>query len=62
MPKCKITVSKRDVHQDLIDEYMVPGAATVPCPHFTEGQEFFVEAGEGPGDDFCCSYLRSLFN
>ncbi len=59
MPKCKITVLKRLVHQDLVDEYMEPGAVTRPCPHFTEGQEFIVD--DHPGQDFCDAAWNDIY-
>ena len=59
MRKCKITVLKRMVHQDLVDEYMEPGAATLPCPHFTEGQEFIVD--DQPGQGFCDAAWNDIY-
>lgn len=64
MSKCKITVLKRIVHQDLIDEFMEPGAATVPCPHFIEGQEFIVDdypVGDYPGEGFCDAAWNDIY-
>ena len=59
MRKCKITVLKRIVHQDLVDAYMEPGAATLPCPHFVEGQEFVVQ--DQPGPDFCDAAWNDIY-
>jgi len=59
MPKCKITVLKRLVHQDLVDKYMEPGAATLPCPCFTQGQEFIVDGQ--PGEDFCNAAWNDIY-
>jgi uncharacterized repeat protein (TIGR04076 family) len=47
----KITVLKKMANPDLAEQYNQPGAK-LPCPHFTEGQEFTVEYGEMP-EDFC---------
>ena len=51
MATFKITVSRKMANQDLAEGYCEPGA-TVPCPHFTEGQEFIVEYGKQP-EGFC---------
>ena len=51
MATFKITVLRRMANQDLAEAYCVPGAA-LPCPRFTEGQEFIVEYGRPP-EDFC---------
>jgi uncharacterized repeat protein (TIGR04076 family) len=59
MPKCRITVLKRIVHQDLVDAYMEPGAATLPCPWFVEGQEFIV--GDDPVPDFCNAAWNDIY-
>ena len=57
--KCKITVLKRLVRQDLVDAYMEPGTVTQPCPHFTEGQEFIVDGDPGP--DFCNAAWNDIY-
>ncbi len=47
MPRCKITVLKRTINQDLIDEYLEDAYRDVgPCESFTEGQEFVLESPE----------------
>lgn len=51
MATFKITVLKRMANQDLAEKYCEPGAM-LPCPHFTEGQEFIVEYGRQP-EGFC---------
>ena len=51
MASFKITVLKTMSNQELADEYCEPGAA-LPCPRFTEGQEFIVEYGRQP-EGFC---------
>lgn len=53
MPKCKITVLKRTVHQDLIAEYLEEEHKDHGlCELFKEGQEFVVDPTAVP-DDFC---------
>ena len=53
MPKCKITILKRTVNQDLIDEYLDDeyknhGA----CECFHDGQEFVIDPSSMP-EEFC---------
>ena len=53
MPKCKITVLKRTLNQDLIDEYMEDTYKDHgPCQCFEDGQLFFIDPSEAP-QDFC---------
>jgi uncharacterized repeat protein (TIGR04076 family) len=59
MHKVKITVLRRIVHQDLIDEYMEPGVVTRPCPHFVDGQEFIVE--DHPDESFCNAAWNDIY-
>ena len=40
--KCKITVLRKDYHQDLADQYL-SNPAVGPCSVFREGQEFIVD-------------------
>ena len=40
--KCKITVLRKDYHQDLADQYL-SNPQVGPCSVFREGQEFFVD-------------------
>ena len=51
MPACKITVLKRVLNQDLADQYC--RSEVTPCSTFSEGQEFIVEYGDLPPDEFC---------
>jgi uncharacterized repeat protein (TIGR04076 family) len=51
--KCKITVLKRTVNQDLIDEYAVSKKDFVACDQFSDGQEFIVEQPFSAPDGFC---------
>ena len=44
MPKCKITVLKRTLNQDLIDEYLEDAYKDHgPCQCFEDGQIFIIE-------------------
>ena len=51
MAKVKITVIRRMANQELVDAFC-EADVTVPCPHFTEGQEFIVEGVNQP-EGFC---------
>ncbi len=42
MPKCKITVLKKELYEDLQAQYLADPASG-KCPYFEEGQEFLVE-------------------
>jgi uncharacterized repeat protein (TIGR04076 family) len=55
MSRCKITILKRTLHQDLIDAYKTPEAAAQfgACPLFHEGQEFIVDSPWSPPALFC---------
>jgi len=56
IPKCKITVIKRTINQDLIDEYLDRDASKNlgPCERFVDAQEFIVDgySAEVP-EGFC---------
>jgi uncharacterized repeat protein (TIGR04076 family) len=53
MRTCKITVLKRTLHQDLIDEYLDDENRGVGlCERFREGQEFVIDPTTVP-QDFC---------
>ena len=44
MPKCKITVLKKTMHQDLIGEYLEDSYQGMgPCECFEEGEEFVID-------------------
>jgi uncharacterized repeat protein (TIGR04076 family) len=48
LPRCKITVLKRPVHQDLIDEYLDEAYRSIGfCERFEDDQEFVVRPDEG---------------
>jgi len=54
-PKCKITVLKRTVNQDLADAYLDledPGGFG-PCERFKDGQEFVIERPFDMPENFC---------
>lgn len=55
MAKCRITVLKRTVHRDLIDEYWKEGIAVQsgPCERFEDGQEFTLDDTLAPPAGFC---------
>jgi phosphoglycolate phosphatase len=52
--KCKITVIKRTVNQDLIDAYMTDSMKNnQPCSTFQEGDVFFVTSEFSMPENFC---------
>ena len=56
MPKCKITVVKRAINQDLIDEYLDDEYQNIGlCDCFCEGQEIMIEDYTVVPEDFCAS-------
>ncbi len=47
LPRCRITVLKRTINQDLIDEYLINEyQGTGRCESFEDGQEFVIESEE----------------
>ena len=53
MPKCKITVLKRTINQDLIDQYLDEAYKDIGlCENFKDGQEFVIDPSTMP-EDFC---------
>ena len=53
MPKCKITVLKRTINQDLVDEYLEDLYQDVGlCECFEEGEEFIIDPSAVPEDFF----------
>jgi uncharacterized repeat protein (TIGR04076 family) len=49
MPKCRITVLKRTLHQDLIAEYLdAHHQDTGPCECFQDGEEFIIDPAGMP--------------
>jgi uncharacterized repeat protein (TIGR04076 family) len=56
MAKCKITVLKRTVNQDLIDDYLDDGYKGVGlCDCFRDGQEMVIDDYAMVPDGFCSS-------
>ena len=51
--KCKITVLKVTINQDLVEEYLDVGDDYGACTRFQVGQEFVVEHPFQAPDDFC---------
>jgi uncharacterized repeat protein (TIGR04076 family) len=51
--KCKITVLKRMVNQDLADEYLKSAESAGPCARFQDGQEFVLEGPFAVPENFC---------
>jgi uncharacterized repeat protein (TIGR04076 family) len=53
-PKCKITVIKRSLNQDIIDAYMKAEMRTTNlCSKVKEGDEFFVTSEWEMPENFC---------
>ncbi|HUV44779.1 MAG TPA: TIGR04076 family protein [Dehalococcoidales bacterium] len=56
IPKCRITVIKRTINQDLIDEYLDDEYKDVGlCECFRDGQEIVIEDHSVVPDGFCSS-------
>ena len=56
MPKCKITVLKRTINQDLIDAYLDDEYKGISlCDCFRDGQEILVEDYSVVPEGFCAS-------
>ena len=49
--KCKITVIKKEIHQDLYEKYQ--GSKGNICSLFKVGQEFLVKSPYSPPEGFC---------
>ncbi len=54
MVKCKITVLKRTLHQDLVREYCQREVGL--CTAFNDGQEFFTDSPTKQPEDFSCGW------
>ena len=52
-PRCKITVLKRMINQDLADEYLDVTGDFGACNRFSDGQEIVVEHPFRMPEDFC---------
>ena len=47
VPRCRITVVKRTLNHDLIEEYLADEYSGLgPCESFSDGQEFVLEGFE----------------
>ena len=54
MPGCRITVLRRTIHRDLMDEYLSEErGAFNRCQAFADGQEFDIEGFPLRPDGFC---------
>jgi uncharacterized repeat protein (TIGR04076 family) len=54
IPRCRITVLKRNVYRDLADEYLDDSCRDVePCELFEDGQEFVADPAGPPPEGFC---------
>ena len=53
MTKIKITVVKKELKEDLVNEYAADKNALVLCPKFEVGQEFILDAGANIPANFC---------
>ena len=54
MSKCKITVLRRTINQDLIDEYLSDTRESFGrCQAFEDGQEFVIEGFPLKPENFC---------
>lgn len=54
MPKCKITVLRRTINRDLIDEYLDDENQSMkPCELLRDGQEFVVDRYYRAPEGFC---------
>ena len=62
MPECRITVLKRTINQDLIDEYLEDEYRNVgACELLKEGQEFIVKDYSTIPEGFCTSAWVDVF-
>lgn len=56
LPRCKITVLKRTVNEDLIDEYLEDDYRDIGrCEVFRDGQEILIEDYSAVPENFCAS-------
>lgn len=53
LPKCKVTVLKVTVNQDLADEYLKDASGFGPCERFKVGQAFVIDHPFTMPDNFC---------
>ena len=56
MPKCRVTVLKRTINQDLINEYLDDELRDIgPCECFRDGQEIIIDDHSAVPENFCAS-------
>jgi uncharacterized repeat protein (TIGR04076 family) len=56
LPKCRITVLKRTINQDLIDEYLEDDYREIGrCEVFRDGQEMVIQDYSAVPENFCAS-------
>lgn len=56
MSKCKITVLKRTLNQDIVDQYAADDLKQKgygPCDRFRDGQEFILDKPDVVPEGFC---------
>jgi uncharacterized repeat protein (TIGR04076 family) len=62
MPECRITVLKKTISQDLIDEYLEEEYRNIgPCEKLEVGQEFIVKDYSTIPEGFCVSAWVDIF-
>lgn len=60
MAKCRITVLKRTLHQDLAEQYC--NGEVGPCPHLEDGQEFICNGLEEKPEGLCDWAWRDIYS
>jgi uncharacterized repeat protein (TIGR04076 family) len=60
LPQCKITVLKRTLQQELVDEYLHDPAGFGRCENWHEGQEFILESPWTKPEGFCTSAWANI--
>jgi len=54
IPRCRITVLKRNLYRDLAEEYLDDSCKDIgPCEFFEDGQEFVIDPAAPPPEGFC---------
>jgi len=62
MPKgVRITVRRRYLHQDLIDELVDTKTIIERCPRFADGQEFFFDDWPTKPNGFCDAAWQTIY-
>ncbi len=61
MPKCKITVLKRTINRDLIEEYIVDLYHDINlCERFEDGQEFIIDPNLAKVSEVFCDWAKMV--